>query len=394
MNDLNIGALPSAAAVNAALLNRLAYNLDLSPTEYKQASSAYESISAVLATDTRPELHNSTVFPQGSFAIGTVVKPIGDAGEFDVDLVCRLASSTYLQPAQAKSLIGSCLAANGRYADKLEEKSRCWRIVYAGEFHLDVAPVVPNPAGGDWIPDRELRRWLETHPLAYAAWFNRLADTARVAVLLENRVVAKADVAPFPADPADRGWLRRLVQLLKRHRCVWAQTLPSARRGFAPISIIITTITAYAFASVGNRHFDTPLDLVRAIINDMPNHALRRPDEHGVLRWWLPSPVANENFANRWNDNPAWAECFFAWCNELSEFFRRLEHTAGLDERVTQLREAFGESAANGVAREYGDFMRKAREQGRLRMTRTGGLTAVTPGLGVTVPDHTFYGDR
>ncbi|MFT3792330.1 MAG: nucleotidyltransferase [Rudaea sp.] len=261
MNDLNIGIVPSRDAVTAALLSRLAYNLDLTSTQYERARSAYETVGSVLAADLRLPLARSKVFPQGSFALGTVVKPLADSDEgFDVDLICRLASTEALLPAQAKALVGTCLANDGRYKDKLKEKARCWRVVFAGEFHMDIAPVVPRLAGGDLIPDRELRVWIPTAPELYATWFNRLADAAQTRRLTEAYVI-KAEVIPFPDDPAERGWLRRLVQVLKRHRCVWRDSLPATRRDYAPISIIITTLAAYAFGEVASaQRFDSPLD--------------------------------------------------------------------------------------------------------------------------------------
>lgn len=393
MNDLNVGGLPTAAALNAALLGRLATNLDLTQTQYEQARSAYGSVSAVLAADPRPPLQNSKVFPQGSFALATVVKPLdGQDNAFDVDLICRLGSSTALAPAEAKALIGTCLQADGRYRDKVKEHSRCWRINYANEFHLDVAPVVPNGAAGDWIPDRKLHQWIATHPEAFAAWFNKLADQARTTLLLEGRVLAKAEVVPFPSDPAERGWLRQLVQLLKRHREIWRQTLPPASREFAPISIIITTLAAYAFASIKQQQFATPLDLLAAIIDNIPSQVVQRTTEDGRTIWWIQSPVANENFANRWNENPAWPECFFAWCNAVATLFSSIGQAQGLDKSLGLLREAFGASVADRTSREYGEFMRQARETGQLRL-KSSGLAVSSSAVGSQVRPHTFYGD-
>lgn len=393
MNDLIIGQMPSPAITMSTLLAKLADNLDITPTQHKRAESAYESITEVLAADPAHALQNSRLFPQGSFALGTVVKPLTDDKDgFDVDLICRLAATTTLLPAQAKELIRSCLAKDGRYADKLKEKARCWRITYAGEFHLDVAPVVPNTGGGDWIPDRELRRWLSTHPEAYAIWFNALADSAKTELLLEKRVVAKADVAPFPVDPYNRGWLRKLVQMLKRHRSVWKQSQLASLQEFAPISIIITTVTARAYERVRGRHFETPLDLLRAIIDDMPNH-VRQVNQAGRLEWWVRSPVAPENLANRWNEDERWSRNFFTWHESVTKSFVRIGGAEGLDRQVAQLSEAFGESVAKGVAQQYGEYLKGARDRGQLRMASSSGLVTVGA-LGSTVKPHTFFGDE
>lgn len=321
-------------------------------------------------------------------------KPLSDDGDgFDVDLICRLGATESLPPTQAKSLIRSCLSGDARYADKLEEKCRCWRINYAGEFHLDVAPVVPSRLVGDLIPDRQLHTWLPTHPGAYAAWFNKLADTAKTELLRESRVVAKAEITPFPVDPHNRGWLRKLVQLLKRHRSIWKQSQTKSLQEFAPISIIITTVAARAYEKVHDRQFETPLDLLGGIVSDMPNH-VQQINCGGRLEWWVKSPVAPENLANRWNQNTEWSKSFFSWHAEVTRFFAQLNQARGFDQQIAQFREAFGEFAANSVAREYGEFIKEARDGGRLRMSPSGGLVATGAVLSSPVKPHTFFGDE
>src|SRR5690348_3668104 len=120
MNDLIIGQMPSPATTMSTLLAKLADDLDITPTQHKRAESAYKSVTEVLAADPAPALQNSRLFPQGSFALGTVVKPLSDDKDgFDVDLICRLAATTALLPAQAKNLIRNCLTNDERYADKL-----------------------------------------------------------------------------------------------------------------------------------------------------------------------------------------------------------------------------------------------------------------------------------
>ncbi len=395
MNDLNIGLLPTTHAVNAALLARLAANLDLTQTQYERARSAYEAVSQVLAADDRPALKHSRIVPHGSFALGTVIRPVNEEDEFDVDLICRLQETASLEPAQAKQLVGSCLKADARYATKTEEKRRCWQIKYAGEFHLDVAPVVPATNSGDWIPDRDLKRWMPTNPEGYAQWFNALADAARTERLEETRVI-KADIEPFPVDPADRGWLRRLIQLLKRHRDIWKNSLPPTHIDFAPISIVITTLAGYTFARIrGEMRLSNPFELLQAIVKEMPAEMMRlkQKDESGREVWSLPNPShPSENFANRWNEAAEWVEAFFSWCTALEGMFDTLEKSEGIDESIGELQKSFGERVANAAGRDYGDYIRKARETGNLKLTKAG-LAASAAVAGTPVRQHTFYGD-
>src|SRR6266516_7825899 len=115
-------------------------------------------------------------------------------------------------------MIGARLRVNGLYAPILEEKPRCWRLNYANEFHLDITPSIRNPlcaAGGELVPDRDLRDWKPTNPKGYRALFERRASLQprfrRVAVEEGKR----ADVEPFPARMQVKGVLRRALQLAK-----------------------------------------------------------------------------------------------------------------------------------------------------------------------------------
>ena len=51
----------------------------------------------------------------------------------------------------------------------------------------------------------------------------------------------RADIEPFPAQSNIKGILRRIVQLLKRHRDI---AFADVKEDIAPISIIITTLAS------------------------------------------------------------------------------------------------------------------------------------------------------
>lgn len=380
-------------ALAAQLLGRVADSLDITPTQFERAKQAYEAISGVVTTSSDARLTSAKVFPQGSFAIGTVVRPVdNEDGEFDVDLACRLSATTSLAPAAAKQLIGDQLAADARYAPKLEEKSRCWRVNYAGEFHLDLCPLV-HAGESNAIPDKELARWILTHPEAYAAWFIELANRARTRMLTE-RAVLKAEVAPFPEENADKGWLRRVVQLLKRHRDLWCQRA-GQHAEFAPISIIITTLAATALERelLLASQFSSPYELMQRVIAGMPDGIERRVASSG-LEWWVESPVAAENFANRWNQDPRWPIAFEAWHQDALLNVHRLVSATGLDGARPLLEHGFGAKASTRAINAYAESMRAARDIGSLRFSpAAGGLTATSAAAGFAVPRHTFFGD-
>lgn len=381
-------------ALTAQLLGRVADSLDITPTQFQRAKLAYETISEVVTSSADPRLAAAKVFPQGSFAIGTIVRPLNDAeGEFDVDLACRLAANTSLTPTMAKGLVGAPLKADGRYADKLEEKTRCWCVNYTGEFHLDICPLVRATAT-DAIPDKDLAMWILTHPEEYAKWFNESADRARTR-LLKDSAVLKAEVAPFPEENADKGWLRRIVQLLKRHRDTWCLRVGSRQAEFAPISIIITTLAAMSFERElrSGRQFTNPYNLIQRVMAGMPAFIEQR-NIAGRVEWWIQSPVAAENFANRWNQDQRWVIAFREWHTVALASVHELVSVTGLDGARPVLDSAFGASTATKAINSYSQQMRSARDGGVLRFSpAAGGLTVSSAIAGTPITRHTFFGD-
>ena len=163
------------------LLDRLliagAEELDLTPTQHARAVGHYEAVGEYLAERGSPlERYSPTVFAQGSMAIDTATKPVG-RDEFDLDLMCQLLIRSSAKPAEVKRIVGERLRANDTYKKMLREKNRCWRLVYAGEFHMDIIPGIPDPQGQTatalLVPDKELRGWKETDPKGYAAMVSR-----------------------------------------------------------------------------------------------------------------------------------------------------------------------------------------------------------------------------
>ncbi|PLS76897.1 MAG: nucleotidyltransferase, partial [Chloroflexi bacterium] len=73
------------------LLDKLGEELDIPDHIYEDAVVQYEAVGEWLDADDSP-LKNYTpqIFPQGSFRLGTVVRPLNDDGEYDIDLVCHL----------------------------------------------------------------------------------------------------------------------------------------------------------------------------------------------------------------------------------------------------------------------------------------------------------------
>ena len=63
--------------------------IDVSESDYEKAVDRYKSISEFLAISNLTKF-DPKVFTQGSFKLGTAVKPLTEEGSYDIDLVIEL----------------------------------------------------------------------------------------------------------------------------------------------------------------------------------------------------------------------------------------------------------------------------------------------------------------
>jgi hypothetical protein len=377
-----------------SILDEICADIEPTETQLGAARTSYEAAGEWLSGSPDPRLQNIRVYLHGSGALGTTVKPLSRE-EFDVDLICLVLGLTArMPPAELKRLIGDRLRQNARYAPILEEKKRCWRLNYARQFHLDVSPTILNPAcgnGGELVPDKTLRDWKPTNPTGYRCLFEHRAKLRpRLRYLRPPTTHKRAEAAPFPATITGSGILRRTVQLLKRHRDIYFQAVTEE---VAPISIVITTLAARAYEHcVGMRTFDTELDVLLAVIRTMPDFIERRMVE-GRMIYWVPNETTEgENFADRWNTEPARVTAFFAWHAAALADFESLVAFQGLDRITVNLEKSLGGAVRRVMDRRIAAIS-AARGAGKLFIAPAAGLTLTGSAAAVPVPRNTHFGD-
>ena len=300
------------------VLDEIGRTLQITPTQYERARSAYESVGEWLEGAPSPLApYRPEIYPQGSMALRTTVHPLHDE-EFDLDLVCELSGWTGTA-MQIYDAVGARLGANGTYRKMLEGKKRCWRLNYAGDFHLDALPGREDRNGPTFsieVPDRSVSTWKPSNPKGYVVWFE---DRARpYYALFEAR---KAPLPSFaPGDAGDP--LRRAVQLLKRHRDVRFDGAPDN----APRSIVLTTLAA--------KHYQGQESVGEALLGILAGIQAEIGREDGLLV--VPNPVNEaENFAEAWQDNePAYRQ-FVEYVEQFAQDLRAL-FTAPLNERFSR----------------------------------------------------------
>src|SRR5208337_2930019 len=110
----------------SALLSAISHELDIPDELHEEAALKYEEVGAWLATEESPlAKYSPDIYPQGSFRLGTVVRPIDPECDYDIDLVCVLEKErTSTTQADLKGIVGGRLRENTDYARRLAPSRR------------------------------------------------------------------------------------------------------------------------------------------------------------------------------------------------------------------------------------------------------------------------------
>jgi len=379
------------------LLDSLCQQIELSESQYQTAKGRYDAVGLWLSESTSPYLNQALVYPQGSVALGTAIKPLL-ANEFDVDLVCHLPILRWNSDASAvKAIVGNRLKEHATYKGMLEEKTRCWRINYANEFHLDITPSIINPTcihGGELVPDKALTTWKPTNPKGYIRRFEGYAAIKPRFYLAETSFAeARAKVDPLPLPTMSKPVLKRIVQLLKRHR---DQMFCGTKRAeLAPISIIISTLAAWAYTKCATEQVhDDVFDLITAVIRAMPTFIRREPRVGGEYFVIENETAVGENFADKWNVDARLAIAFFEWHQDALTSVDSLLQIDGIDKYAEALSTKFGakKDQVKAALASISDPIGHARSAGQLFVSSGVGLITSHAFGSVAVPKNTFYG--
>lgn len=350
-------------------LAALADELAISEARYEQANRSYASLGDWLH---RPEStvlrYDPQIYVQGSFRLGTAIRPLNDEEEYDVDSVCalRLLGTGDLSQKELKKLVGDEIKAYARAQSMVKpvrEGKRCWVLSYAdgAQFHMDIVPAVPNARhqrlmlearGMDLrlsdtaIVITDIRSpvyeyisddWQRSNPKGYAEWFR-----LRMGPIFERRrrVLAesiRASVEDIP-DYRIRTPLQSAIMILKRHRDGMFENRYDER----PISIIITTLAAHAYNGeerISDALYSILRDMDRFIEWDGGTCIIRNPSD----------PF--ENFADKWPAHPERQRAFFEWLAQARHDFAELGEQVERRRLVESVKPRMGAVAERAAAR-------------------------------------------
>ena len=305
------------------LYEKIAAFIDISEELFDRAESEYIKLGEWMDAET-PN-YDISIYPQGSFALGTVVKPLNDNDDYDLDLICEFAEQYGLTAKQLKvDVVKPLLVRYKRTSKNIEEKRRCWHVEYAHipNFHMDVIPAVDRHLYVDITDhdeDLDTYDYIGSNPKGYIEWFNSRKKERRT-VLLEQYMNKNQPTFKYQADVEKikeyklKTPLQKAIQLLKRHRDIMFENDDAVVK---PISIIITTLAAELY-----NNEDNILDTLSAILNN----AMIYIKEHKLEdKYHIDNPsytgATKENFADKWNEHPERADAFFEWLENARSVF-------------------------------------------------------------------------
>ena len=355
------------------VLEQIARALDISEAQHELAVSRYQSIGEWLDHPSSAlAKYSPEISPQGSFLLGTVVRPLDDTDAFDLDLVCQInGSKADFTQSSLKQIVGNEILAYAKansFSEAPEDKRRCWTLTYQDDvsFHMDILPALPDAARYQQTMLREgflaiatnesltsnalaitddedenynliTEDWPVSNPFGFAEWFRqqmslRLVEAKASYLEREKMITASVDDVP---DYKVRTPLQHAIQLLKRHR----DTMFGDDED-KPISIIITTLSARSYENE-----ETISEALKTILMTMDQHILPKGSKCRV-----PNPVnPNEDFADKWAEKERKEELFWKWLKAARQDFGSYLNARAFDDVPDVLCNRLGKRLVEGA---------------------------------------------
>lgn len=381
------------------LLRRVVDKLDISDSLFNAAKDEYNNLGKWIATQTDYDI---SIYPQGSFSLGTVIKPISDEDDYDLDLVCELAEDYDLSAEELKcDIVKNWLINYKRIDGEIEEKRRCWHVEYEDieNFHMDVIPAYKaevNSVENGMIKiterneDNNTYEYIGSNPAGYTEWFYSRCEKRLMAIMeaYNYQIREEVEIEPLERDRAKTP-LQQAVQLLKRHRDVMFDDYPDEEGAYdevsredKPISILITTIAGQLY---GNE--ESTIETLNYILANAERY-IEMHKRNG--KYYIENPsYAGENFADKWNYNENRKVAFFDWLKQAQKDLN-VDYLLSLNrvELLRHIKSLFGEELTTRVINEMAQEDREGIETGKLMMKSSSGILSENGDVEIRTNHH------
>lgn len=252
--------------------------------------------------------------PQGSWAHKTIIKPPHNR-DFDADILMVVCKVPGWNPSNYIENLYTAFKNSDRYKDFVSKKTRCVRINYKNDFHVDLIPIIKLIRRGKHLyfncnsSNNEFER---TDPEAYTNWW-----------VSKNKNIG-----------GNR--LRLVTRLLKYIRDV--------KNAFSCKSILLTTLVGnqvHEFGSLNSeQHFSDPPTSLKTIISRLDNWLQKNPQVP-----LIKNPVlSSENYNRHWNQKKYenFRKCIHKYRKWIDDAYTESDK----DESILKWRYVFGDDFA------------------------------------------------
>ncbi|MCY4623607.1 MAG: SEC-C metal-binding domain-containing protein [Chloroflexi bacterium] len=276
-------------------------HVNLNPSRYERLKRSDKAVSEYLSQNLVGYRRTER---QGSYALGTTIRPVKDTDEYDVDRLVYVEYDSSKGPKDYIDDVYWCLKANGNYADKVQRNTRCVTVNYAGEFKIDVVPCITYN-GHHFICNRKTNEYEVTDGTGFRDWFNG-----------KNR--------------GTNGNLKLVTRLLKYLR--------DHKKTFTAPSILLTTLIGNTVHDwEGDTQFKTTPDALLTVITRMNEFLQSHPSMPEIHNPALPT----ETFTRHWDQAK-----YSHFRDMISSYARRIEDAYSDEDdesSVRKWRDLFGD---------------------------------------------------
>lgn len=370
----------------------LIHKLDLTPAMYKNAVEKYEELKRTIKSIDE----SITFYPQGSFVLGTTVRPYREQRErnYDLDSICLF--NTIAVEGKQKNIRNTLetILKNSQYESKLKFDDRCITVEYADYgsigFSIDVVPSAiatditkqemiikgcPIQYVDTAIEVAEVKKdgrdkWISSNPQAYYKWFEEINrpfaqenKIERIKKVYESNKTLYSSLEDVP-EYYNKSSLQMAIQLLKRARDVHFSKLGKQKEELKPISAIISTIVLDIARNNLIPYNADVLDVIGIVINELKIYAKYQEISEESFKnlysskvtinrkgskWEMLNPVnPKDNLVDMWNVQPESAKLFFDWIATLDRILIQI-----FNENNVEYERSIGNMLGQGIVQEY-----------------------------------------
>ena len=238
---------------------------------------------------------------QGSHALGTIIKPVQDSQEYDADLLLLVDYESEQGVAVYIEDVYECLREHKQYQTLARRKTRCVKLDYAGDVHLDIVPCVSFD-DTQHICNRDTDEFEPTDGTGFRDWFND-----------KNRETS--------------GNLKRVTRLLKYMR--------DHKGNFTAPSVLLTTLVGNTVDGTGG--FDSVPDALDTVMGRIDSFLQEHPKMPAINNPALP----NEDFTRKWDQQKYahFRDMFHTYTLKVDDAYAEQDHNAS----VRKWRAVFGD---------------------------------------------------